>query len=332
MQKMSKVIKLSYLATLCLLVVFTLAACSEQSGKGKSGAKETAPAIDGMVYVASGEFTMGSEDKDQAGLGKEFGLTKGNFYEDESPKSKVFLKGFYMDVYEVTMKDYKGFIDGANQPAPVTWTDGTYDDKTGDIKNMDEKMPGKIGTAPGSVLDAKKINFPQGRGSYPVTNITWFDASNFCKWSGKRLPTEAEWEKAARGPDGNIYPWGNEYEKEKANFYGLPAPVGSFETDKSHYGAYDMAGNVMEWVDDWYQPYPGNKLTNKLYGTKYKVLRGNAASEDGHYGMTRMFSRSSNRANYLPGGAGFDGGFRCAKDVAESKDASVAKGGEAAAK
>jgi formylglycine-generating enzyme required for sulfatase activity len=244
---------------------------------------ERAPKIEGMVYIPSGEFIMGSEEVDTEGLGKEFGLRAGEFYADERPVRKVHLKGFYIDKYEVTNSEYKRFADATRYNSPVNW-------------------------------DGK--NYPEGKGDHPVNNITWYDAHSYCNWAGKRLPTETEWEKAARGPDGTIYPWGDEYDKKMANLdTGETKPVGSYKKDKSYYGVYDMGGNVMEWVDSWYGPYPGNTADIKDYGEKHKVLRGGSGSVLGHYVMEKVFSRASFRSHYIPGGAGDDGGVRCAKSA-----------------
>ncbi|MEE9614219.1 MAG: SUMF1/EgtB/PvdO family nonheme iron enzyme [Thermodesulfobacteriota bacterium] len=235
-----------------------------------------------MVHIPPGEFIMGSVEEDTEGLAQEFGSRKGTFFMDERPERKVRTEGYYIGKYEVTNSSYKKFVDAGHQP-PLSWEGGAYPDK---------------------------------RGDHPVNNVTWFDAEAYCKWAGKRLPTEEEWEKAARGPDGNRYPWGDEYDEAKANLNkGDTAPVGSHETDVSHYGVYDMAGNVMEWVDAWYKPYPGGTFESKEFGEKYRVLRGSSGSAMGHYVMGKIFSRSSFRHHYLPGGAGNDGGFRCASSA-----------------
>ncbi len=248
-----------------------------------SCSKDRAPRIEGMVYIPPGEFIMGSEEVDTEGLGKEFGLRKERYYEDETPMRRVFLEGYYIDTYEVTNAQYKKYLDETGYTPPPTWENGT---------------------------------FPDGEADHPVTYVTWYEAHAYCKWAGKRLPTEAEWEKAARGPDGNIYPWGNEYDEKKANLNtGEVKPVGSYPTDRSPYGVYDMAGNVMEWVEDWYEPYPGNTSKNKDFGRKYKVLRGGLGGMSGHYIMNKIFARGANRNYYLPDGAGDDGGFRCARSA-----------------
>ncbi len=237
-----------------------------------------------MVYIPFGEFIMGSEDMDTEGFAKEFGVKKEGFYEDAKPQRRVLLKAFYIDQYEVTHRQYKAFIVATGTPPPPEWTGGQY---------------------------------PKGKDDHPVTEVTWFDAHAYCSWAGKRLPTEEEWEKAARGPDGNIYTWGNEYKEGKANLdhQEVTMPVGSYKTDKSYYGVYDMGGNVTEWVDAWYEPYPGSKASNNDFGRKYRVLRGDSGGAMGHYNLGKIFARASFRQYNDPYGAAEDGGFRCAKSA-----------------
>ncbi|MBD3184083.1 SUMF1/EgtB/PvdO family nonheme iron enzyme [Candidatus Poribacteria bacterium] len=144
--------------------------------------------------------------------------------DDEKPVHIVYLDDFYIDKYEVTNARYKKFLDETDHREPGYWKDPNY-------------------------------NSPD----HPVVGISWEDARAFCKWAGKRLPTEAEWEKAARGGlVGKKYPWGDEIDHDKANYYGTggkdkweyTSPVGSFPPNE--YGLFDMAGNVWEWCADVY--------------------------------------------------------------------------------
>ena len=206
----------------------------------------------------------------------------GEFIMGAGGTEKVFLKAFYMDRYEVTNARYREFVAETGRKEPRDWIVYGYSE------------------------EKKK---------HPVVFVSYDDARAYCEWAGKRLPTEAEWEKAARGPNGNIYPWGDDFDIKKANFSSPgPVAVGSYPTDRSPYGVYDMAGNVMEWVEDWYEPYPGNTSKNKDFGRKYKVLRGDASGEGGHYMLNSISARGSNRSYYMPWAAGYDGGFRCAAD------------------
>jgi formylglycine-generating enzyme required for sulfatase activity len=148
---------------------------------------------------------------------------------DEGPQRIVNLPAFLIDQLEVSTLDYKRFIDATGWPAPPTWHDRTY---------------------------------KEGADFIPVTDVTWWDATAYAAWVGKRLPTEAEWEKAARGTDGRRFPWGNSFSADLANDGPTPLPVGSKSLGASPYGALDMSGNVGEWTASVYMPYP--KLDAKL--------------------------------------------------------------------
>ncbi|MBX3329909.1 MAG: SUMF1/EgtB/PvdO family nonheme iron enzyme [Nitrospira sp.] len=229
-----------------------------------------------MVLVPAGEFTMGSREDDRS------------TWENEWPAHQVYLDAFYIDQYEVTTSRYAEFLREVKRAAPWLWSE--------------------------QVL--------KQHGRKPVVYVDWDDATAYCAWAGKRLPTEAEWEKAARGTDQRPYPWGNAAANElRANVYrccdfkdyGALTDVGSFEQGKSPYGAYDMAGNVSEWVKDWYDDayYRKSPARNPIgmTGGLYRVSRGGSWSDE------PVHVRSAYRKNNRPDSRVPSLGFRCAQDV-----------------
>ncbi len=239
------------------------------------------PPPPGMVEISAGEFIRGSDKVDVNQQSSELGTLK-PWYLDEHPAHRHHLPLFYIDKYEVTTGEYKLFIDATNSRPPVSF----------------------FGRG-----------VPPGRERYPVTDINWYEASRYCEWKGKRLPTEAEWEKAARGTDGREFPWGEGYDKTKLNAgdsgIGDIAPVGSFQAGASPYGVMDMSGNVWEWTSDWYQPYPNSDYEVDEFGEKQKVFRGGGWGGIGHYALP-LFYRAAYRSSIPPEEAYADLGFRCA--------------------
>jgi formylglycine-generating enzyme required for sulfatase activity len=235
-----------------------------------------------MVSVPAGEFIMGSNQVDTEGQAAELGSMKPWFL-DEHPQRKVHLPAFYIDLHEVTNAEYVKFIRATGTPPPPFWVNSQV---------------------------------PSSQEQLPVTQITWPQADAYCKWAGKRLPTEAEWEKAARGTDGREYVWGNEYKPGLANTGDAPnkslMPVGSFPGSKSPYGVEDMVGNAWEWTSDWYQDYSGSDYRSDAFGEKFKVIRGNSWGEMGHYSLTH-YSRAAYRFYAPPELHLSDVGFRCTK-------------------
>jgi len=229
-----------------------------------------------MVLIPEGSFIMGTREGDAKRECDEWNI-KGTcgvfFFRDEEPVRNITLTDYYIDQYEVTNSRYAECVSvGACDPpyATSSYTQNSY---------------------------YGNPNFD----NYPVVNVSWYDATEYCEWRGTRLPTEEEWEKAARGTDGWLYPWGNDFDKDKdgnkftelpANFCDVncdqswakrphndgsatTAPVGSFPNGASPYGVLDMAGNVSEWVSDMYGPYLNGvaDVTSDYYGDTW-VRRG----------------------------------------------------------
>ena len=273
--------------------------CSACTRKASACAKQ----LPGMACIPAGEFIRGSD----------------NHEEDEKPAQKVFVSAFYMDVHEVTNKELNEcFAAGKCRDCL----------KTGKCKEI-----------------GARYGWRYKKDDQPASGISWFTAKEYCEFRGKRLPTEAEWEKAARGPDGNIYPWGNEPATCKNAIIqvgeGKTAIKGCFpkrldpewhmhtapvmSRPAGVYGLYDMAGNVHEWVNDWYEPsYAkcGDKCSGKdpkgpcdgadvCAGYKMRSVRG------GSWWWTAPYARGSKRRANPPGN--FPAvdyhhfGFRCAQ-------------------
>jgi formylglycine-generating enzyme required for sulfatase activity len=199
---------------------------------------------------------------------------------DEQPVHTVYLEAFYIDKYEVTNAQYRECVEAGACNAPADTTD--YD-------NADCAQ-------------------------HPVVYVSWDDADTYCRWAGKRLPTEAEWEKAARGTDGRTYPWGEGIDCDHAQYrecVGGTVPVGSKAKGASPYAALDMAGNVWEWVADWYDPgyYSRSSERNPsgFDSGEYRVLRGGSWVDEA------LDVRSANRRRLAPAVSGSNVGFRCAR-------------------
>ena len=213
----------------------------------------------------------------------EFTMGSNDWWPKSGPEHKRNISTFYIDKYEVTNKKYKVFVDAARYNPPDNW-------------------------------ENNKV--PEGKANHPVVYVSWFDAEAYCRWENKRLPTEAEWEKAARGTDKRTFPWGDKFSRDKANTpqYGKEdtMPVGSFENGKSPYGVYDMAGNVWEWTADWFKPYPMNTHPDENYGEKYRVVRGGSWYDCTYY-RCGISAPSYNRIFFNPQTRNNNFGFRCAK-------------------
>ena len=146
----------------------------------------------------------------------------------------------------------------------------------------------------------------------PVRGVSWFEADAYCLFIGKRLPTEFEWEKAARGTDNRLFVWGNKFDKGKANFSKKVTSIYTKNKDRSIFGVWGMNGNVSEWTSSWYQPYPKSTYKDESYGMKFKVTRGGSLFKRNH-GFMKEFVMLTHRNYAPPTMRTLDTGFRCAR-------------------
>ena len=242
---------------------------------------------DGMVmmYVPAGPFTMGSDsasvDQAFAECQKNYGNScKKSWYTAQEPAHRVVLDAYWIDQTDVTNGEYAKCVAAGKCTLPPNRSSATHPDYYGN-----------------SQFD-----------NYPVTSVHWDQAQAYCSWAGAHLPSEAEWEKAARGVNGRTYPWGDTLDKTYANYSGTDTTaVCSYPQGNSPYGVCDMAGNVWQWVADTFVAYPGNTDSNSDYGTKYRVLRG------GSWNISSVDWSSVNRNYGLGSYDTYDvTGFRCA--------------------
>jgi formylglycine-generating enzyme required for sulfatase activity len=320
---------------LCALLLSSSCNKSPQSSSNDTDQQPTAPVTEvEMVLIPAGEFIRGSNKVDDSGMKERYGFPN-DLYLDEHPEHKLNLDEFYIDVYEVTNALYKEYILHTKRMMPFQWINSGYSMTEAQMQAMDVEKLRMLGADFFKLdMDTRAMDKPalikamlelqKTLDQFPVGNISWFDAKTYCQWREARLPTEAEWEKAARGTSANEYPWGNQWDAnitntgddaqvENEQWENGIAPVGSYPNNRSPYGVYDMSGNVWEWVDDWYDAYPGSDYENDNFGKTNRVIRGGGGGI-GHYAISYFF-RAASRQFSEPELQSEDVGFRCAKDA-----------------
>ena len=300
---------------LCVLVSVCISGCDEQMTSQmdilvdtvtdpSSGEPEVLP--DGMVLIPAGEFEMGSNDAEASA--------------DEQPVHTVYVDAFYMDKYEVTNAQYAAFLNakGKHAEAGHTW----WENRHGWARI--ERV--------GGVYRVKA-----GYEDHPVTFVSWHGAMAYAAWAGKRLPTEAEWEKAARGGlAGRKYPWGDTIDSSKANYNPIrdTTAVGSYPANG--YGLYDMAGNVQEWCLDEYDAdfYAGSPRDNPFSGgtiadviNNFTNIETRRVVRGGCWGYIARHVRVASRRGWTPTGMHGNDGFRCVRAVARPPAEDGTQGG-----
>lgn len=238
-----------------------------------------------MALIAAGDFTMGSNDGP----------------DDEKPEHRVFVKSFSIDVLPVSNADFAKFLNARGLKNSLG--ESFYDDDDRDARIHQQN----------SIWEADR-----GYATHPVNEVSWVGARDYCSWLNKRLPTEAEWEKAARGTDGRRYPWGNSKPDQTRALYGAPynasAPVNAFPAGASPYGVLDLSGNQWEWVASAYRPYPysaDDGRENQIPGPVRATRGGGHDSSEDELTTTqrgRNLSRNPKAGHH-------NIGFRCASSL-----------------
>jgi len=239
-----------------------------------------------MIFIPEGEFSMGASE---AHVEEALDLARYRhakavraWFEDELPMWQVRTDAYLIDKYPVTNEQFDKFINATGYRPVGDW----------------------------------RRYFTAGRENHPAVMVSWDDAWAYARWAEKRLPTEAEWEKAARGTDGRKYSWGNRWDSSRLNSLEkgphTTTPVGSFPEGTSPYGVLDCLGNVWEWTQDTYKSYPGSPCRSDKFGDRYRVFRG------GSWNNYQYNNRCSNRHREEPSYTCMSHGFRCARSVTPS--------------
>lgn len=246
------------------------------------------------VLIPSGAFIMGTDIEPFYGTA----LKQSKYAKvDEAPMHVRFLDSYRIDRYPITNAQYAAFIQDTDHPPPSYWKDG---------------------------------EIPDNAANLPVVQVSWFDCDDYTKWIEKRLPTEPEWEKAARGPDGRVYPWGDVFVPEEVDTnYAISGvtqyfstdltPVGFSSKNISPYEVCDIAGNVWEWTSDTYSPYSVTEDKQRVFcKQEHRVIRGGSWLE-ARDGTAERYYRCANRLHAPPDYKADNIGFRCVQDVQHNK-------------
>jgi formylglycine-generating enzyme required for sulfatase activity len=260
---------------------------------------------DSMVFVRGGTIQVGIDAVEIPRFEKIFGIDKAQLFQDEVPKHSVTLDHFYIDRFPVTNTQFKRFTD-----ANVEWQSGHIPPE---LDNGNYLRHWTTAAGLGTIAD------------HPAVNVNWYAAVAYCRWAGKHLPSEAEWEYAARGGQDALFPWGDEpADKTRANFagsqLGTTSPVGTYPPNR--YGLFDMAGNVWEFLVDEWKPYSSTPQRNPVAGenrfldaTGFLQVKTRRVIRGGSFGGAPVNLWVEYRDSHPPNGSRDFVGFRCAKSA-----------------